>query len=682
MIPKNTVDKIIESALVEEVVGEFITLKKRGANLLGLCPFHGEKSPSFTVSPVKGIYKCFGCGKAGNSVNFIMDHLKLTYPEALKWLAKKYNIEVVEREITPQEREQQTERESMIIVMQYAQRYFTDTMMQSDEGKSIGLGYFQERALRPDIIAKFQLGYSLEERNAFTHAAVKAGYQPKYLAKTGMSILSSRYVEGNEITEKDLFDRYAGRVMFPIQDDGGRVVAFGGRTLSTDKKQAKYINSPETDIYNKSKILYGLWLGKKSIQDKDSCYLVEGYMDVIAMHQSGIENVVASSGTSLTVEQIKSIHRFTKNIIVLFDGDAAGQKASNRAIPLLLEEGMNVRLLQFPNNDDPDSFSRKVTIEEFQQYLENNTTDFLYFKAQQLKTETKNDPIKRAGVIKDIVENIAVIPDNIIRSIYIRECSSIMEIEESVLQMEVNKIRRKTNAKQGGDNQPGRNTNANANIAPVNGGGNEPEFSSIEEAEAYYSQQAEAPEEDVFKFEIEERDLLKLILNYGKLLVVTDAEDDDSNKHEIEITLSEFILMELWRDEIAFENPVHQMVLDEYIHELSNHRLPDLQHFLMHPNPVINGFVINNVITTHQLSPHWKKRFGIEVPKEEMEAKKNSEKILFSLKARILQSYKKQKDELLKTSAEAEIEDILREILDLKFLIGRVSKLLGRIVIR
>ena len=681
MIPRNTVDKILESAHVEDVVGEFITLKKRGTNLLGLCPFHGEKSPSFTVSPVKGIYKCFGCGKAGNSVNFIMDHLKLTYPEALKWLAKKYNIEIIEREITPEEREQQTERESMIIVMQYAQRYFTEVMMETDEGRSIGLGYFQERALRPDIISKFQLGYSLEDRNGFTNAAIKAGYQPKYLAKTGMSILSNRYTEGNEIKQSDLFDRYAGRVMFPIQDDGGRVVAFGGRTLSTDKKTAKYINSPETEIYNKSKILYGLWLGKKAIQDKDSCYLVEGYMDVIAMHQAGVENVVASSGTSLTVDQIKSIHRFTKNIIVLYDGDAAGQKASDRAIPLLLEEGMNVRLLLFPDNDDPDSFSRKVTVEEFQNYIQNNTSDFLYFKANKLKNETKNDPIKRAGVIKDIVENIAVIPDNIIRSIYIKECSNIMEMEESMLQQEVNKIRRKTNPKQGGErdnNYSRQNNNQQTQSQPL-----QQQPPSGEEYFEFPIEGEEMPtEENLFKFEIEERDLLKLILNFGKLEILTDAEDEDSNNHEIVITLSEFILMELWRDEITFENPVHQAVLDDYIHELSNHRLPDLQHFLMNPDPVISGFVINNVINNYQLSPQWKKRFGIEVPKEEFEAKRNAEKILFSLKTRVLNSYKKQKAELLKTVSEDDFEPLLKEILELNFLVGRVSKLLGRIVIR
>lgn len=684
MIPRDTVDKIIEVANVEEVVGEFVTLKKRGTNLLGLCPFHGEKTPSFTVSPVKGIYKCFGCGKAGNSVNFVMDHLQLSYPEALRWLARKYSIEIVEREITPEERQQQTERESMIIVMQYAQRYFTEQMLSTDEGKSIGHGYFRERGLSEEIIQKFQLGYSPEDRNAFGKAAVKAGYLPHFLIKTGMSILSNRHVEGTEITEKDLFDRYAGRVMFPIHDDGGRVVAFGGRTLSTDKKTAKYINSPETEIYNKSKILYGLWLGKKTIQEQDRCYLVEGYMDVIAMHQNGIYNVVASSGTSLTVEQIKSIHRFTKNIVVLYDGDAAGQKASDRAIPLLLEEGMNVRLLQFPDNDDPDSYSRKVTAEQFQEYIKTSTSDFLYFKAAKLKQESQNDPIKRASVIKDIVDNISLIPDNIIRSIYLRECAGIMEIEESILQQEVNKIRKKAAGKQSSSGktptagtatvtQPMPSMEDPGAAQPYHEDDIPPDFPP----ELYAEQEVN---KEIFTLEAEERELLKLMLNYGSLMVTTHAEDEDSNKHELEITLSEFILMELLRDEIGFEDPVHQTVLDEYILELSNHRLPGLNHFLNHPNPIISGFVVNNVISSHQLSPNWEKRFGILIPKEIDEAKKNSEKVLFSLKARILQSYKRKKDDELKSTSSD--EEVLREILRLQSLISRVSKLLGRVVIR
>ena len=661
MIPKDTVDKIIDAARVEEVVGEFITLKKRGANLLGLCPFHGEKSPSFTVSAIKGIYKCFGCGKAGNSVNFVMEHLQLSYPEALKWLAKKYAIEVVEREVTPEDREKQTERESMLIVMQYAQRYFTNTMLQTDEGKSIGLGYFLERALRDDIIAKFQLGYSLEGRNAFTSDAIKAGYNHKYLVKTGMSILSNRYIEGNEITANDLFDRYAGRVMFPIQDDGGRVVAFGGRTLSNDKKTAKYINSPETDIYNKSKVLYGLWLAKKAIQQNDYCYVVEGYMDVIAMHQAGIENVVASSGTSLTVEQVKSIHRFTNNIVVLYDGDEAGQKASNRAIPIILEEGMNVKLLLFPDNDDPDSFSRKVTIEEFKNYLQNNTQDFLYFKAKKLTTESKNDPIKRAGVIKDIVESIALIPDNIIRSIYTKECANIMEIEENILQLEVNKLRRKISPKQNSPSITHENTSLH---------GSESDTSFLD-----------TPEKETVNIDSEERELLRIMLIYGKILITIDAEDEQAEAHDLEITLAEYILFELWRDEIGFENPIHQTVLDEYIHEISNQRLPDIQHFSMSQNPLISSFVINHVISNYELSSKWK-HFGVHVTDELTNIKKGTQHLLFSLKEKKLNSYIREKQELLKTSNDEETTLIMKEILHLTVLKSRVNKLLGRIVVK
>ena len=662
MIPKNTVDIIIETAHVEEVVGEFITLKKRGANLLGLCPFHGEKTPSFTVSSVKGIYKCFGCGKAGNSVNFVMDHLKLTYPEALKWLAKKYNIEVIEREITPAERELQTERESMLIVMQYAQRYFSETMLQIDEGKSIGLGYFKERDLKDDIISKFQLGYSLEEKNSFTNTAIKNGYSPKYLAKTGMSILSNRYVEGNEIKASDLFDRYAGRVMFPIHDDGGRVVAFGGRTLTKDKKIAKYINSPETEIYNKSKILYGLWLGKKTIQEKDTCFLVEGYMDVIAMHQAGIENVVASSGTSLTVDQIKSIHRFTKNIVVLYDGDEAGQKASSRAIPLLLEEGMNVKLLQFPDNDDPDSFSRKVTIQEFHDYIETNVTDFLYFKTKKLKEQTKNDPIKLAGVIKDIVENIAIIPDNIIRSIYIKECSNIMEIEESILQLEVNKIRRKVSPKQKKEDSV-LDENSQTEIL------NQTNFQ-------------ETNENTILKFDSEEKELLRIMLLHGNILVKIDAEtENEVAADDLEITISEFILYELWRDQISFENPIHQVILDEYILELSHDRIPTIQHFSMSQNPIISSFVINNIINNYELSNKWEK-LGVYISEEINDIKKSTENLLFSLKEKKINSFINQKQDLLKLTNPEETEHIIKEIIQLIDLKKRVNKLLGRIVIK
>ena len=658
MIPRDTVEKIIEAARVEEVLGEFITLKKRGANLLGLCPFHGEKTPSFTVSPVKGIYKCFGCGKAGNSVNFIMEHLSLSYPEALKWLARKYAIEVIEKEITPEEKERLDERESMLIVMQYAARYFVDNMNNTDEGRSIGLGYFIERGLRPDIIQKFQIGYSLEERRAFTNAAIAAGYQPKYLAKTGMSILSNTYVEGNEIQQADVFDRYAGRVMFPITDEGGRVVAFGGRTLSSEKKVAKYINSPETDIYHKSRVLYGLSLAKKSIQQKNICYLVEGYMDVIAMHQAGIENVVASSGTSLTIEQIKAIHRFTPNIVVLYDGDEAGQKASDRAIPLLLEEGMNVKLLMFPDNHDPDSYSRLVTAEEFSVYLEKNAQDFLIYKARKLSAETKNDPIKKATVIKDLVANIALIPDTIIRSVYVKECSNIMEMEEQILQTEVNKLRRKN----GDKGKPSYEQTIET-----------PELSEL------LGTPKENEVEEIIRFE--EKELLRLMMNYGNFLITIEGEDEDKVMHSFEMTVDEFIIMELCRDEIDFEDPIHQLIMDEFMHEISNERLPLLNYFIQHQNPAISTFAINNAQINYTLSEKWG-RFGVIITDEKNEVKKSAEHVLFSLKDKKLNTFILDLKEQLKELAHEDVIKTQEKIINLEQNKKRINKLLGRIIIK
>lgn len=672
MIPRETVDKIIDASRVEDVIGEFITLKKRGVNLLGLCPFHGEKTPSFTVSPVKGIYKCFGCGKAGNSVNFVMDHLQLTYPEALKWLAKKYGIEVVEREITPEEKEHQNERESMFVVMQYAVNYYREVMRSTDEGKSVGLGYFLERGLREDIIEKFQLGYSLENRRAFTDEAIKNGYQPKYLAQTGMSVVSNKYVEGTELTGAFLFDRWTSRVMFPIHDDGGRVVGFGGRILTNDKNTAKYINSPETEIYNKSKILYGLWLGKKAIQKMDICYLVEGYMDVIAMHQAGIENVVASSGTSLTVEHVKALHRFTKNIVVLFDGDAAGQKASNRAIPMLLEEGMNVRLLTFPNDDDPDSYSRKVTAEEFKHYLETNTQDFLLYKAQKLTAETKHDPIKKAGVIKDIVENIALIPDAITRGVYVKECSGIMQLEERVLQSEVNKLRQTADAKRGRKkesveeslNKPDRVSNVSSQI-PV--------------AEEFTNQEVIAKEG---RADANEKELLRMLLEYGKVILHIETEDADANDYVLEIDAADYIVFELLRDNITFDNPLHQLFLDEYINQLSEANFPEISYFLNHPNPIISSFVINYYFKHDDYKKLYSKsweRHGVYITDEVLLLEKSIRLILFSYKEIKLDKIILEQKELLKESQSMEdTERILKEIILLEGFKKRVNFLLNR----
>ena len=663
MIPKFTIDKIIDAARIEDVIGDFITLKKRGANLLGLCPFHGEKSPSFTVSPAKGIYKCFGCGKSGTAVNFIMDHDSLTYPEALKYLANKYGIEVIEKEVSVEEKAQQNEKESLYIVMQYAQKYYTDLLLNDDMGRSIGLGYFVERGFRQDIIDKFQLGYSSEERRKFSETAVKNGYKPEYLVKTGMSILSNNHVEGSPITVSDIFDRYTGRVMFPISNISGKVIGFGGRILTSDKKLAKYINSPQTDIYDKSKTLYGLYQAKKIIIQDDNCYLVEGYTDVLSMHQSGIENVVASSGTSLTVEQIKLIHRFTKNITILYDGDVAGIKASFRGIDLILEEEMNVRVLLFPDGDDPDSYSKKVTNEEFKAFIKSNSKDFISFKTSLLYKEVEHDPIKRAELIKDIVESISVIPDAINRSVYVKECSKLMDISEQILQIEINKLIRKKTGK------------ANPSIAKDN------------QSQGHYPEEmppeAYLEEEKVVDpiLDHEEKELLRMMMQYGNVLVEVEAEDTDNTEQSFQLTVCEFVIFELWRDNLQFINPIYQMVLDEFHHELESGNIPTMQTFTHHQNPAISHVAISIASFSDTVSYKWEK-LGVVIPQEIHLIKKGIEHQLFSLKEKRLHVILKEAKELIKTADPFENQNVFEFVIMLENQKKRVNKILGRTIIR
>lgn len=428
MISKTTIDQVYETARVEEVIGDFVQLKKSGSNFKGLSPFTDERTPSFMVSPVKQIWKDFSSGKGGNVVAFLMEHEHFTYPEAIKYLAKKYNIEIEETEQTSEEKEQANERESMYLVSEYAQKYFTKTLWDTEPGKAIGLSYFKERGFTDDTIKKFGLGYSLDEWEAFTQTALDEGYQLEFLEKTGLTIVKEQTGGG---TKK--FDRFKGRVMFPIHSMSGRVLGFGGRILGNDKKAAKYLNSPESDIYHKSKVLYGIYYAKQAIAKEDNCYLVEGYTDVIQMYQKGVENVVSSSGTALTPEQIRLINRLTKNITVLFDGDAAGLRASLRGIDLILEQGMNVKVCTFPEGEDPDSFAKNNTYEDLVLYLEENAKDFIQFKTSLLAKEAANDPIKRADTVRDIVNSISKIPDWIQKEIYVQECAKIMQISEEVL---------------------------------------------------------------------------------------------------------------------------------------------------------------------------------------------------------------------------------------------------------
>src|SRR5690554_5763272 len=435
MIDQNTISRIQDAAQIVDVVSDFVTLRRRGVNLVGLCPFHEDRNPSFYVSPAKNICKCFSCGEGGPPIHFMMKHEQFTYYEALKYLAKKYNIEVIEKEYTDEEKQAHSDLESMFIRNEYARDYFVKVLHAHPEGKAVGLSYFRERGFRDDIIKKFQLGYSLEQRDAFSVEAQKAGYKQDYLLKTGLST-------GGE-QGRPLVDRFRGRVLFPVHTLSGKVVAFGGRILKKVENTGKYVNSPESEIYSKSSELYGIYFAKNAIVKQDKCFLVEGYTDVISMHQAGIENVVASSGTALTHGQIRMIHRFSENITVLYDGDAAGIKAALRGIDLLLEDGMNVKVVLLPEGEDPDSFARRQNAEQFNRFITEHEVDFIRFKTQLLLEETGDDPVKRAGLISNVVESIALIPNSITRSVYIQECAQMLQMQERVLIAETNRIRRR-----------------------------------------------------------------------------------------------------------------------------------------------------------------------------------------------------------------------------------------------
>ncbi|MGZ3864014.1 MAG: DNA primase [Bacteroidia bacterium] len=676
MIPKDTIDKIFETARVEEVVGDFITLKKRGANLLGLCPFHGEKTPSFTVSPAKGIYKCFGCGKSGNAVNFIMDHESMTYPEALKYLAKKYNIEIVEKEISPEERAVQNERESLYIVSSYAQKYFSDNLWDTDEGKSVGLSYFRERGFTDETIKKFQLGYSFEERNAFTRSAVAAGYKPDYLVKTGLSILSDRYKseDGGEIKPEHLFDRYSGRVMFPIQNVTGRVIGFGGRILGSDKKFAKYVNSPQSDIYDKSKVLYGLYFAKKQIVQEDNCYLVEGYTDVISMHQTGIENVVSSSGTSLTVEQIRLIHRFTNNITILYDGDVAGIKASFRGIDLILEQGMNVKVLLFPDGDDPDSYAKKHTAEEVRGFIKKNANDFIKFKTNLLYEEAKSDPVKKASLVKEIIESISIIPDSIIRNEYIAQCAHILHVDEQTLVFQVKSSRDTKKVKMATDEQRAAEKAAVKNPDEKNVSAN-----TNQEVKDDLQKLLDA---ELNPFLEQEKNLVRLLLNYGNKLVEVEHTNEHNETVKLDISIAEYVMQEMRADELSFIDPVYQMFLYEFMLQMQGGKIPSETYFTNHNNPNISSTAINLITTKDSLSDNWKGRHNIYISHETDNLKKTIDHDLFAYKEKRLQKLIREETEKLKAQlSDEEMQAILSSIRHLNEQKKLANKLLGRRIV-
>ena len=599
MIDHNTIQRIIDTAEITEVVQDFVNLKKRGVNYLGLCPFHNEKTPSFTVSPSKGIYKCFGCGKGGNAVNFIMEHEHLGYPEALKYLAKKYNIEVVEKELTAEEIQQQNERDSLLVVTKYANTYFQEKLHKNNDGRAIGLSYFKERGFREDIIKKFELGYSLDVRDAFTIAAKEKGYKVEFLEKSGLTI----------VNENGQFDRFRGRVIFPIHGLSGNVIGFGGRILRKDAKAAKYLNSPESEIYHKSRILYGMYFAKQSITQLDKCYLVEGYTDVLSMHQSGIENVVASSGTSLTVEQIRLIKRFTPNVTIIYDGDAAGIKASLRGIDLVLEQGLNVRVLLLPDGEDPDSFSKSRSSAELIDYIEKNEEDFITFKTRLLSQEAKNDPVKKANLITDIVRSIAVIPENITRTVYIKECSIILDIDEKVLYGEINKIRRRTFEK----DYP-------KTVSP-----DAPFKTASPTVPSFVS--------DIYS-EAQEKEIIRLLLHYANQTLYTYQEDKYDEPRSVSV--AEYIISEILNDDLEFKNLIYKKIFQEYLDSINKGELIENKHFIYHSDPEISKLAADLLSTSYTLSKIFEKG-GAHIETEEKKIKKLVPETIIAYKRKILE---------------------------------------------
>ena len=583
MISRSTIDRVFETARVEEVIGEFVQLKKAGSNFKGLSPFTDEKSPSFMVSPVKQIWKDFSTGKGGNSVSFLMEHEHFSYPEALRWLAKKYNIEIEETEQSSEEKEQMNERESMFMVSNFAKDYFHDLMLNSNKGKAIGLSYFKERGFTDETIKRFELGYCIDEWDNFTNSALAKGYDLKYLASTGLTI----------VKENKQFDRFKGRVMFPIHSMSGRILGFGGRILTADKKAAKYLNSPESDIYHKSKILYGLYQAKKEIAKQDNCFLVEGYTDVISFNQSGVENVVASSGTALTSDQIRLVNRLTKNITVLFDGDAAGIRASIRGIDLILEQGMNVKVVQFPDGEDPDSFAKSNSQAELKEYLENAAQDFINFKVSLLLKDSKNDPIKKAGVIRDIVSSISKIPDGIQREVYVQECARVMDISERVLFSELAQLLKKGAQEKNKKNRQQNRAQQDPNEPPSE------YFVNQEQAQMGLVKGGAVSTQKIDQLSILENEIIKILLLYGNEQVEFIEEvinvDEEGREHietrKYENTVSAEIYVHLHEDEIEFSNVLFQEIYTEIIHQLNQLEKLDIDGLINHKNSDISTIV-------------------------------------------------------------------------------------------
>ncbi|MFD0976464.1 DNA primase [Salinimicrobium gaetbulicola] len=651
MISKSTIDRVFEASRVEEVLGDFVNLKKSGSNYKGLSPFSDERTPSFMVSPVKQIWKDFSSGKGGNVVAFLMEHEHFTYPEAIKYLAKKYNIEVEETEQSQEQKEQADERESMYLVSEFAAKYFQNNLLKTELGKAIGLSYFKERGFTDETIEKFGLGYCLDEWDAFTSEAIRKGYKLDYLEKTGLTIVKG---------EKQ-FDRFKGRVMFPIQSMSGRVLGFGGRILTNDKKAAKYLNSPESEIYHKSKVLYGIYHAKQAIAKEDNCFLVEGYTDVIQFNQSGIENVVSSSGTALTPEQIRLINRLTKNITVLFDSDAAGQRASMRGVDLILEQGMNVKVCAFPEGEDPDSFAKKNTEEEIRQYLKDNSKDFINYKASLLMEEAQNDPVKKASLIRDMVSSISKIPDSIQQEVYVQETSRIMDISEDVIFR---------------------------TLAQLSGGGKTSKQAPQKNKSFEVVRDEETPKKRVNELYVLEKTIISLLLLYGS--VEEDFEDlvlkvDDKGEMELEPEMQrakvyEKVFLDLQEDEVAFANENFQKIYQQVISKYTENEKFSLETFI-NEMPVENASEVTNILMEEEqyVLHDWERMEIFVKQKKEGIARLVSETIL-SLRRYLVNQKINELNNQVKEASPEDSQEILQDIMDYLTLKKVLSNKLNRVM--
>ncbi len=653
MIRKETVEEIKNTARIEEVVGEFVNLKRRGANMIGLCPFHNEKTPSFTVSPSKGFYKCFGCGASGDSARFLMEHEKYSYPESLRYLASKYNIHIEETQQTEEEKKEEKERETLYAVNSFAATHFADRLWNTDEGKSIGLSYFRNRGFTDAIIEKFQLGYSPEKWDDLTAAALNKGYKLEYLDRAGLTISKNK---------RD-YDRFRNRVMFPIHNLSGRVIGFGGRILKSDKKKPKYVNSPETEIYNKSKILYGIHFARTPIAKEDECFLTEGYTDVISLHQAGIENVVASSGTSLTKEQISLVKRYTQNITILYDGDEAGIKASFRGIDMILEQGMNVKVVLFPEGEDPDSYARQHRSEQTMNFIRENARDFITFKTSVLLDEVKNDPVKRAGLIKGIVETISKIPDQIKRTVYISECSSLLNMQEQTLMNELNKLLRSSYRKK---------QHKDDNVTEAT-----PEAVTIP---------TEHKDPDQEAIEAQERNIIRILLNYGRLFFTSTgvaAQDEQENES---VNVADAVVTDILQDDISFTIPLYQKIFDIFKRFIDEGEVKEDKYFTQHEDKDIARTSIDLLTEPVALSKNWKEKHKIYVQRESDALERAVVHSLLAFKLDKLKQHKKVLLENLKKANGSEPgEDVLIIMSDIKNINKKVMLIadkLGRIVLR